>query len=279
MKICQRTLRCTRKESKLNPLYHCIYVKFVHTCFLKTVCIKGCCVWYIFTCNYRVYNMVPKVLCILALVQTGRTGWPSDNRSKWISQVLDSPMNVPEPHYFRWTFNLRDQTTQLVRQKQNVKIWSIFSFSEITSPNYPNSFNSTGLDCSWDVSALHGANVKLTVIEADVDEGCLDNTLTILDDSPHNSNSSLKYPGLSAQCGQSSLPRSDSVISDGVVSVKFHSLNNNHGTVAFKIIVEATSPEMCPGNLIDNSCPEGPCCQGEDCCVYHVGTIPKGKFL
>ena len=128
------------------------------------------------------------------------------------------------------------------------------------------------------MSALHGADVKVTVIEADVDEGCLDNTLTILDDTPHNSNSSLKYPGLSAQCGQSSLPRSgDSVISAGVVSVKFHSQSNNHGTVRFKIILEATAPEFCPSNAVDDACPDGPCCEGPDCCVYHVGTIPKGE--
>ena len=151
--------------------------------------------------------------------------------------------------------------------------------SEITSPNYPNSFNTTGLDCTWDITALHGAKVKLTVVEAVLDEGCFDNTLTLLDDTPQIQNSSLKYPGLSAQCGQSSLPRSGSVISDGVVSVKFHSLNNNHGSVMFKLILEATAPEFCPGNIIENSCPEGPCCLGDDCCVYHVGTVPKGKGI
>ena len=128
------------------------------------------------------------------------------------------------------------------------------------------------------MSALHGADVKVTVVEADVDEGCLDNTLTILDDTPHNSNSSLKYPGLSAQCGQSSLPRSgDSVISTGVVSIKFHSQSNNHGTVMFKIILEATAPEFCPSNAVDDACPDGPCCEGPDCCVIHAGTIPKGE--
>ena len=116
------------------------------------------------------------------------------------------------------------------------------------------------------------------MIEAVVNEGCFDNTLTLLDDTPQNRNSSLKYPGLSAKCGQSSLPRSgESVVSDGVVSVKFHSLNNNHGTVRFKIRLEATSPEYCPSNTVDDSCPSGPCCQGEDCCVYHVGTVPKGE--
>ena len=150
--------------------------------------------------------------------------------------------------------------------------------TEITSPNYPNSFNSTGLDCSWDISALNGAKVKVKVIEAVFNEGCFDNTLTLLDDTPQHRNSSLKYPGLSAQCGQSSLPPiSESLISDGVVSVKFHSLNNNHGSTMFKLLLEATSPDSCPSNTIDDNCPQGPCCQGEDCCVYHVGTVPKGE--
>ena len=151
-------------------------------------------------------------------------------------------------------------------------------FTEITSPNYPNTFNSSRLHCSWDISALHGANVKVTVIEAAVNEGCLDNTLTILDDTPENRNSTLKYPGLTAKCGQSSLPRSgQSVVSEGVVSIKFDSVNNNHGSVLFKIILEATEPEYCPANTIDDNCPYGPCCEGDDCCIYHVGTIPKGK--
>merc|ERR1719318_2077793 len=60
---------------------------------------------------------------------------------------------------------------------------------EITSPNYPNSFTSTLLDCSWDIKALHGANVKVSVIETSLNEGCVDNKLTILDDTPENKNS------------------------------------------------------------------------------------------
>ena len=67
------------------------------------------------------------------------------------------------------------------------------------------------------------------------------------------------------------------MVSDGVVSIKFHSLHNNHGTVSFKIILETTAPEYCPANTVDDSCPEGPCCQGEDCCIFHVGTVSKGK--
>ena len=148
---------------------------------------------------------------------------------------------------------------------------------EITSPNFPDSFTSTQLDCSWDIQALHGGNVKVTVIEAALNEGCVDNKLTILDDTPENQNSSLKYPGLSAQCGQSSFPPSTrALVSDGVVTVKFLSLNNNHGAVKFRLLLESTGPESCPSNLVPDTCPDGPCCQGEDCCVIHVGTVPKG---
>ena len=164
--------------------------------------------------------------------------------------------------------------------KQNILFIFLNPFSlskEITSPSYPNTFNSTGLDCSWDIRALHGAKVKITVIEADLDEGCFDNTLTLLDDTPQHQNSSLKYPGVSAHCGQSTLPGSGkSLISDGVVTVKFHSLTNNHGHVRFKLLLEATSPEYCISNTVEDKCPDGPCCQGKDCCVYHAGSVPKG---
>ena len=61
------------------------------------------------------------------------------------------------------------------------------------------------------------------------------------------------------------------------VSIKFHSQSNNHGTVMFKIILEATAPEFCPSNAVDDACPDGPCCEGPDCCVIHAGTIPKGE--
>ena len=107
----------------------------------------------------------------------------------------------------------------------------------------------------------------------------MDNKLTILDDTPENQNSSLKFPGLSAQCGQSSFPPSSRpLISSGVVTVKFISLNNNHGAVKFRLLFEATAPESCPSNLVPDTCPEGPCCQGEDCCILHVGTVAKGRF-
>ena len=121
--------------------------------------------------------------------------------------------------------------------------------------------------------------MKVSVIETSLNEGCVDNKLTILDDTPENQNSSLKFPGLSAQCGQSSLPPSSRpLISSGVVTVKFLSMNNNHGAVKFRLLIEATAPETCPSNLVPDTCPEGPCCQKEDCCILHVGTVAKGNF-
>ena len=121
--------------------------------------------------------------------------------------------------------------------------------------------------------------MKLTVVEASLNAGCFDNTLTVLDDTPENQNSSLRFPGLSAQCGQSSLPPSSkSLISNGVVTVKFISLNNNNGAVKFKLLFEATAPESCPSNLVPDACPEGPCCLGVDCCVLNIGTMSKGNI-
>ena len=135
------------------------------------------------------------------------------------------------------------------------------------------------MTCTWDISALHGAHVKVTVIEAVLNEGCFENRLTVLDDTPVNQNSSLKFPGLSAQCGQTSFPPStQTLISKGVVTVKFVSLNNNFGPVKFKLLLEATAPQVCPSNLISDTCPDGPCCRGLDCCVLHVGTVPKGNI-
>ena len=129
--------------------------------------------------------------------------------------------------------------------------------------------------CIWDIRALYGTRVKLTVIEAVLEGGCVDNKLTIMDDTPENQNSSLRFPGLSAQCGQSAFPPTV-LISKGMVTVTFVSSAHPRGPVKFKLHVEASQPEYCPSNLIPDSCPNGPCCEGEDCCILHAGTVAKG---
>ena len=51
------------------------------------------------------------------------------------------------------------------------------------------------------------------------------------------------------------------------------------GTVKFKIIFQSSSAETCPNDVSQDSCPSGPCCQGDNCCVLHAGTVPKGDTL
>ena len=135
------------------------------------------------------------------------------------------------------------------------------------------------LQCNFEVKALHGSKITITPVDVELDGGCSDNKLTILDDSPQTENSSLTYPGLSASCGQSSIPPSTHPLTtDGTVTVKFLRTLNS-GPVKFKIIFAATSPEICPNNVAEDMCPDGPCCQGEDCCVYHAGSVPKGENI
>jgi len=153
---------------------------------------------------------------------------------------------------------------------------------EITSPGYPLPYNfSAPVDCIWDIKALHGAQVRMTVIEAEMDAGCFENTLTVLDDSPQGADpltSPLKFPGLSAHCGQSSLPQfNHPITSKGLVNMKFHSSGNaGNGQVRFLIKLEAVrAQENCPENFEEDYCPNGPCCEGPDCCKLHVGPYHK----
>ena len=70
--------------------------------------------------------------------------------------------------------------------------------------------------------------IKLGDAEKDVYQGFADNKLTILDDSRAGLNSSLQFPGLSASCGQSSIPDSNNPItSDGTVSLQYLRTSNS----------------------------------------------------
>ena len=66
--------------------------------------------------------------------------------------------------------------------------------------------------------------------------------------------------------------------SAGTVSVQFQRTSNS-GPARFKLMLEATSPATCPSDTRPDTCPEGPCCQGEDCCVLHAGTVPRGETI
>ena len=76
---------------------------------------------------------------------------------------------------------------------------------EIVSDSYPFNSNSSNIQCTFEVKALHGAKVVLKPVDVELAGGCFDNSLTVVDDT---SSSPLQYPGLSAQCGQSDLPSS-----------------------------------------------------------------------
>ena len=69
------------------------------------------------------------------------------------------------------------------------------------------------------------------------------------------------------------------VVSDGAITVKFKS-NHNDGSVKFKLLMEATEPN-CPSEEpeeeMSSTCPTGPCCEGDDCCVLHLGTRDTGN--
>ena len=88
---------------------------------------------------------------------------------------------------------------------------------ELTSPNYPNDFDITDLDCEWIVQARFGTKVKVTFVQADMGEDCELDNLTVFD----NGSGILEYPGLSSQCGEDEFPPSyDKIVSDGPVTIK-----------------------------------------------------------
>ena len=100
---------------------------------------------------------------------------------------------------------------------------------------------------------------------------CLSNSLEVFDTG--SAGDILAYPGLKAQCGVNPFPPSyDPVISDGPVTVKFTSRGLD-GSAKFKVVVEATQP-ACSALSAEStsSCPAGPCCEGEDCCVITLGS-------
>jgi len=118
-----------------------------------------------------------------------------------------------------------------------------------------------------------GTKVKVTFVQAEMGTDCLSNSLEVFDAG--SAGDILAYPGLKAQCGVNPFPPSyDPVISDGPVTVRFTS-GGLDGSAKFKVVVEATQP-ICDALSEDSdassSCPAGPCCEGEDCCVVTLGS-------
>ena len=96
------------------------------------------------------------------------------------------------------------------------------------SSDYPLNSNSSHIKCNFEVKSLHGSRIKMTPVDVTLEGGCADNKLTILDDSPEGLNSSLQFPGLSASCGQSSIPDSTRpVTSDATVSLQYLRTSNS----------------------------------------------------
>ena len=156
------------------------------------------------------------------------------------------------------------------------------NFIAITSPNYPDDFNLTHLDCKWSIRALHGASVVVQLVDADLDDGCFDNILNVVDDTPKTGNSPLKFPGKSAKCGQSDFGSIDKRWMAGsgrTVTVTFKSVKNT-GRATFKLEVtsQVDKEGVCPAPS-SIGCSEGPCCAGPDCCVMNVGSVAKGRMF
>ena len=102
------------------------------------------------------------------------------------------------------------------------------TFKEIISSDYPLNSESSRIKCNFEVKSLHGSRIKVTPVDVTLEGGCADNKLTILDDSRAGLNSSLQFPGLSASCGQSSIPDSNNPItSDGTVSFQYLRTSNS----------------------------------------------------
>ena len=150
----------------------------------------------------------------------------------------------------------------------------------ITSPNYPDKFDLKRLDCRWAFKALHGAKVVVQLVDFNLNDGCYDNVLNVVDDTPQNGKSRLKYPGKSAKCGQNDFGAIDKKWEAGgdIVTVSFKSLKNS-GNATFKLEVtsKVNMKRVCPKSSDSNKCPDGPCCSGEDCCVLDVNSESQGK--
>ena len=91
---------------------------------------------------------------------------------------------------------------------------------ELTSPNYPNTYNASNLLCEWVVRPRFGTKVKVTFVQAEMGSDCQSNSLEVFDAGSQGD--VLAYPGLKAQCGVDPFPPSyDPVISDGPVTVRY----------------------------------------------------------
>ena len=197
-------------------------------------------------------------------------------------------MNALTPQGRSFLLRFQFQAIELV----NIVLFNTFRlnlfFLEITSPNYPNTFNLTRLDCKWSFKALHGAKIRVQLVDSDLNDGCNDNILNVVDDTPKAGRSRFKYPGKSAKCGMNDFKSIDAKYdaSGDIVTVSFKSLKNT-GHATFKLLVTSyvgkrdskkVKRKICPESNPDwSGCPAGPCCAGSDCCVFKPGKTAQGE--
>ena len=197
-------------------------------------------------------------------------------------------MNARTPQGQSFLLRLQFQAIELV----NIVVFNTFRLNlfylEITSPNYPNTFNLTRLDCKWSFKALHGAKIRVQLVDSDLNDGCNDNILNVVDDTPKAGRSRFKYPGKSAMCGMNDFKSIDAKYdaSGDIVTVSFKSLKNT-GHATFKLLVTSyvgkrdskkVKRKICPESNPDwSGCPAGPCCAGSDCCVFKPGKTAQGE--
>ena len=139
----------------------------------------------------------------------------------------------------------------------------------------------TRLDCKWSFKALHGAKIVVKLVDSDLDDGCFDNILNVVDNTPKSKKSMFKHPGKSAKCGLNDFGARNKKwkVEGDIVTITFKSSKNNgHGT--FKLEVTSTVvgrlKRFCP--LPEAyGCPDGPCCTGPDCCKLEAGVETKGR--
>ena len=111
--------------------------------------------------------------------------------------------------------------------------------------------------------------------------------MNVVDNSPEKGKSKLKFPGVSAKCGQNDFGAATAqkvAPAGSTVTVTFKSAQNN-GHAQFKLLVTSFAPvgkpkrkeKFCPA-VKESGCPAGPCCKGPDCCELTVGTETAGNI-
>jgi len=140
---------------------------------------------------------------------------------------------------------------------------------EITSPNYPDAVNATGLNCEWKVKAQYGDSIVISFLDVHMGDSCYANQLKVVDDTPAHGEGDLKFPGMKAKCHQNDFPPAiRKVNANGDVTVKFKM--DKIDNVRFKIKFATVAKEgYCNKTAtLGTKCPKGSC--GGKLCVVQL---------